>query len=250
MPSSHSPDCVDNTCLEVFASNLAFDDPNIGIDIPWFHCPIQRDAVLFRLTLKIHPDLVEDLDDARKCSQASVVTHAVSIQATEQRVSFVRSNQGVDCGCSITDHIFQVDHMLSRCILHGLKCWEAVQEENNTRESLHLTLQVDDRTYLSSSTAKKISPPDPTHYKVNRRMSLRRWAEIIQAEEEEGKRQYEPGQRDNRKRVNPFEEPEELAALRTGEGMLTEEDGEWAVVRCDGKAFTGDRRVRPKRKRI
>ncbi|KAK1234486.1 hypothetical protein PQX77_002306, partial [Marasmius sp. AFHP31] len=122
MPPSHSPDCIDNNCLEIFSSNLALEDPTRGLDLPWVTCDSLHAAVAFRLALKIQSDLMEDLEAARRCGNGGSDAHTVRIDIGESTVHFMRSDLERACGCATT--IFTLDENLSPCVIMGMRYWE------------------------------------------------------------------------------------------------------------------------------
>ncbi|KAL0070565.1 hypothetical protein AAF712_002404 [Marasmius tenuissimus] len=229
MSPSHSPECIDNNCLNVLSSNLVFEDPMAGYDLPWFTCDSRHEAVAFRLSLKIHPDLVEDLEEARVCNNGLPDSHTVRVDVGESAVQFLRSDLDQACGCAT--EVFALDENLCPCVIMGMRCWEETLEEQR-------------------NAARKIYAPDPTHYKIHRGKSLRQLAEKIEgAEKSQGKKRVfgeVGGDSPEAKRMKALlllEEPVESAALKSGRGLLVEDGGEWGIVSKSGHAFEEKRRV-------
>ncbi|KAK1234352.1 hypothetical protein PQX77_002443 [Marasmius sp. AFHP31] len=223
MSPSHSPDCIDNNCLDLLSSNLVFENPMDGHDLPWFTRDSRHEAVAFRLSLKIHPDLVEDLEEARVCNNGLPDPHTVRVDIGESNVRFLRSDLDRACGCAT--EVFALGEHLSPCVVMGMRCWEETLEEQR-------------------NAAKRISAPDPTHYKIHRRTSLKKLAARIEAaEKSQGKKRGfgdVGGDSPETKRMKALTlcgEPDKSAALKSGRGVLVQVEGEWDVHSRSGHAI-------------
>ncbi|KAL0058519.1 hypothetical protein AAF712_014796 [Marasmius tenuissimus] len=186
-----------------------------------------------KVLVSVEPDLVVDLEAARTCDSDVSDAHTVCVDVRDLTVHFLRSDLARACSCAT--EIFALDESFSLCVIMGMRYWE---------ESLKDEEMAAQKTYA----------PDPTHYKIHRGKPLGKLTEEMErAERSQGQKRgwaEVGGDLPETKRMKALilcEEPAKSAALKSGFGVLVEDEGEWDIISCHG--LTISKRLQPMRGR-